>query len=246
MADSLIILAIVVLPGWISISANQRYYPRIIDRSAVMAWGLLFYHAAIVHAIGVGVFTVIVLVWHDYFLNTLQFDEILSLGPVEFMKKSPGVSLVVFGLYGLWILIGSAFSGVIDLPSKLTISIGRVASELRIAHEPMEEEPVWFRALNLDRRRERELNVQVLVRMKNGDIYEGSLHSYPILPDSEQSKDIRLGNSLLYPAGDTSSPIELNFSDYEGGGVLLNTTNVSSIEYILHDDYGEVSEGEAS
>lgn len=237
MVDSLIILAIVVLPGWISISANQRYYPRIVDRSTVMAWGLLFYHAAIVHLIGVAIATVIILIWQGYFLNTLELDHIIIGGPTEFAKKSPGVFLVVFGLYSLWMLIGSTLSGVIDLPSKLTIMTGRVASKLKVAPEPVEDEPVWYRALNLDRRRESELNVQVLVRMKNGDIYEGSLHSYPILPDSEQSKDIRLGNSVLYPKGNLSSPVELDFDDYEGGGVLLNTTNVSSIEYILHQGY---------
>ena len=246
MVNSIIILAIVVLPGWISITANPRYYPRIVDRSTVMAWGLLFYHAAIVHAIGVGVSIAIVLVWQDYFLNALQINEILANGPAEFTRISPGVSLVVYALYGLWMLVGSTLSGVIDLPSKLTISVGKVASKIKLAPEPVEPEPVWWRALILDRRPASELNVQVYVRMKNGDIYEGSLHSYPFLPDSEQSKDVRLGNSLYYPAGDTSSPIELDFDEYEGGGVLLNTANVSSIEYILHDDYGEVSESEAS
>ena len=73
--------------------------------------------------------------------------------------------------------------------------------------------------------------------MKNGDVYRGNLESYPILPDSEASKDIRLGDSVLYPGGDISSPIRLNFSIYDGGGVLLNTLNISSIEYILHDNY---------
>ena len=237
MVNSIIILAIVVLPGWISISANQRYYPRIVDRSTVMAWGLLFYHAAIVHIIGIGVFTAIALVWQGYFLDTLELDHLLTNGPAEFTKKSPGVSLIVFGLYSIWMLIGSTLSGVIDLPSKLTIGVGKAASNVKIAPEPVEAEPVWWRALILDRGREIELNVQVFVRMKNGDVYEGSLHSYPILSDYEQSKDIRLGNSLFYPAGDTSSPIELDFDDYEGGGVLLNTTNISSIQYILHKGY---------
>ena len=73
--------------------------------------------------------------------------------------------------------------------------------------------------------------------MKNGDIYAGNLESYPILPDSEESKDIRLGDSVRYPAGDFSSPVELDFSNYRGGGVLLNTVNISSIEYMFHQDY---------
>jgi hypothetical protein len=73
--------------------------------------------------------------------------------------------------------------------------------------------------------------------MKNGDVYVGSLHSYPILPDTARSKDFRLGDSVLYPGGDTSSPVEMYFSSLGGGGVLLNTANVSSIEYLYHDEY---------
>lgn len=73
--------------------------------------------------------------------------------------------------------------------------------------------------------------------MKNGDIYVGNLNSYPILPDSEDAKDLRLGDSIYYPLGDADAAEELNFSESGGGGVLLNTSNVSSIEYMYHDNY---------
>lgn len=239
MVNSIIILAIVVLPGWISLTANQRYHPRIVDRSTVMAWGLLFYHAAIVHVIGLAVSVSIVLLFQTYFLDTLHVDRILTDGPSEFTKKSLGTALVIFGAYTVWMIIGSTLSGVIDLPSRLTIGVGKAANKMRLAPEPTNDEIVWYSALNLDRMRgETELNIQVSVRMKNGDVYRGALHSYPILPDSEASKDIRLGNSVLYPNGNTDSPINLDFSRYEGGGVLLNTLNISSIEYVLHDNYG--------
>ena len=65
----------------------------------------------------------------------------------------------------------------------------------------------------------------------------GDLKSYPVLPQSEESRDVRLGDSIRYPGGDASSPVELEFSNYGGGGVLLNTKNISSIEYMFHDDY---------
>ena len=73
--------------------------------------------------------------------------------------------------------------------------------------------------------------------MKNGDIYVGNLDSYPILPDSADAKDVRLGDSVFYPAGDIDAAEELSFDKSGGGGVLLNTSNVSSIEYMYHDDY---------
>ena len=238
MVNSIIILAIVVLPGWISITANRRYYPRITDESSLMTWGMLFYHAAIVHVIGVAVVILAVLVFQGYFLDTLDIGRLLTKGPIEFTKETPGTALAMFSSYGLWMVVGSAMSGVIDLPSRLTDGIGKAMYKAKLAPRPMGDEPVWYSALNLDRKAgEKELNIQVSVRLKNGDVYVGDLESYPILPDSEASKDIRLGNSVLFPGGDISSPIALDFSRYDGGGVLLNTLNISSIEYILHDNY---------
>ena len=238
MVNSIIILAIVILPGWISITANRRYYPRISDESNLMTWGMLFYHAAIVHAIGIAVTALVTLSLQEYFLNTLDIDRLLPKSPAEFTREMPITALVLFASYGIWMIVGSALSGIIDLPSRLTDGIGKVMNKIKLAPAPMGDEPVWYNALNLDRKiGEKELNILVSVRMKNGNVYVGDLESYPILPDSEASKDIRLGKSVLYLDGDISSPIELEFSNYGGGGVLLNTLNVSSIEYILHDNY---------
>ena len=39
------------------------------------------------------------------------------------------------------------------------------------------------------------------------------------------------------PAGDIDAADELRFDESGGGGVLLNTSNVSSIEYMYHDNY---------
>ena len=239
MVNSIIILAIVVLPGWISISANQRYHARIVDRSTVMSWGILFYHAMIVHLIGVAIVAAVVFIRQDYFLGTLGLDRILTDGPADFTKESPGTAFSVFGCYSLWIVVGSTMSGIIDLPSKVTIGVGKVARILRLAPPPVSSnQPVWYRALNLDRQNKHKSNVQVRVYMKNSDIYVGDLESYPILPDSEESKDIRLGNSILYPRGDFDSGIELDFSNHVGGGVLLNTMNISSVQYMFHENYG--------
>ena len=240
MVNSLVILAIVVLPGWISMSVSQRYYPRIVDRSTVMTWGLLFYHAAIVHVLGSILFAVVLVALCVTGLYSFQVDQILSQGIADYTKESPTPVFVVSGLYVLWLLLGSTISGVVGLPWKSTDLVGAALTKMKLAPEPLVDEPVWFRALNLDRNGDPEIYVQVSVRMKNGDRYVGDLHSYPILPDSEKSKDIRLGRSVLYPnSSDSDDPIVLPFDDYEGGGVLLNTVNVSSIEYILHEGYDD-------
>ena len=237
MVNSLLVLAIVVLPGWLSITANRVYHPRVLDTSPMMLWGMMFYHAAVVHAIGVGIVAVATLIQEEFFLDTLGLVRVLTEGPADFTKASPRTGFGVFGAYTLWLFFASIASGIVDAPSRLTKATGWLLRTARLAPEPLPEEPIWYGALNVDRTTTSKANVQLRARMKNGDVYVGSLHSYPILSDTAISKDFRLGDSVLYPGGDTSSPVEMYFSKLGGGGVLLNTANVSSIEYLYHDEY---------
>lgn len=245
MVNSIIILAVIVLPGWVSISAAQLYHPSVMNRSTLMVWGMMFYHAAIVHIVGVGTVTAAALIWREYFVDALGLERVLTGGAVEFARDSPGTAFAVFGAYFLWMVAGSALSGVVNLPSRLTFAIGKVAQKARLVSEPVEEELIWHGALNMGRRRSGKSSVHVLVYMKDGGVYVGNLVSYPISHDSVESKDIRLGRSQWYPDGDLSSePIELDFANDEGG-VLLNTVNVNSIHYLLVDDYGDAGEESA-
>ena len=243
MVNSIIILAVIVLPGWVSISAAQLYHPRVMNRSTLMLWGMMFYHAAIVHIVGVGTVAAAALIWRGYFVDTLGLERVLTDGASEFARDSPGTAFAVFGAYFLWMVVGSALSGVVNVPSRLTFAIGKVAQKARLVDsEPVEDEPVWHGALNIDRIRSGKSSVHVLVYMKNGGVYVGNLVSYPTSPDSVESKDIRLGRSQWYPDGDLSSePTELDFANDEGG-VLLNTVNIKSIHYLLVDDYGDAGE----
>ena len=238
MVDSLLVLAIVILPGWLSITANRVYHPRVLDTSTIMMlWGMMFYHASVVHAIGIVIVATATLIQKEYFLGTLGLLRVLTEGPADFAKASPGIGFGLFGAYSLWLFFGSIASGIVDAPFRFTRGAGWLLRTARLAPEPLSEEPIWYSALNVDRTNTSKANVQLRVRMKNGDVYVGSLHSYPILPDIAKAKDFRLGDSVLYPGGDTSSPIEMYFSSLGGGGVLLNTANVSSIEYLYHDEY---------
>ena len=236
MLNSIIILAIIVLPGWLSISAAQLHHPRLIDRTGVMLWGMLFYHAVVVHAIGIVLFALPV-----YFFDTLSIQTILTDGAYAFASKSPGAALVLFGGYFLWMVIASVVSGVANLPTKFTYGVGWLLRKANLTNEPLHENSVWYRTLHQARkeaedRTQKEIHVYVSIRMKNGDVYEGALDSYPLnLPDSEEAKDIKLGNSILYPNGDESSPVYLEFSGEFSGGVLLNTANISSIQYLFQD-----------
>ena len=242
MVNSIIILAVILLPGWISISVAQRYHPRVFERTTLMVWGMMFYHAAVVHAIGLGTAAALAWAWRGYFLDTLGLDRVLTEGAAEFTRDSPGTAFAAFGAYFLWMVIGSAVSGVVDLPSRLTSSIGWVANKLHWAAIPREEESIWYRALNLDSGKSGEYSVvQVSIRMKNGDMYIGELKSYAIAPDTAESKDVWVGNHTFYPNDDPFSPIEMEFADDEGG-VLLNTANMYSVHYRLISDYDDIGE----
>ena len=237
MLDSILTLAVVVLPGWLSITANRLYRPTDVDshKSTVMEWGMVFFHAIVVNVIGAVI--VVSLLALLPALRTVGLEQILTEGPIAFAKTSPSTSFVVFGLYLLWLVIGSTISGTTNLPFGVIYGVGWLAHVARFAPDRLHEEPVWYSALTIDRNASGKSNVQFRVRMKNGDIYVGNLDSYPILPDSADAKDLRLGDSVFYPTGDTDAAEELNFSGSGGGGVLLNTSNVSSIEYVYHDNY---------
>jgi len=207
-----------------------------------MVWGTLFYHAVIVHILcGLSSLALILIVRLSS-MDTLDVWLLFTKGLVPYAKESPATVTIFSTWYVACMLFWSIVSGVADLPSKLTRVVGWVAEQVRLAPEPVEDEPIWYQALGLERRRSSDSRVQVKVVLKNGDVYIGQLLSYPILPDSEKSKDFRLGDSYYLPGGDVDEQVELSFSKNEsGGGVLLNTVNVSSIEYIVHKDYGNGS-----
>ncbi len=237
MLDSILTLAVIVLPGWLSITANRLYRPADAEnhKSTVMEWGMVFFHATVVNVIGVIVVAVVLTSRPE--LRNIGLDRILTEGPIAFVKASPSDGFIVYGLYLLWLVIGSTISGTANLPSGIIYTVGWLAHAVRLAPDRLQEDPVWYSAFTIDRRASGKSNVQLRVRMKNGDIYVGNLSSYPILPDSEDAKDLRLGDSIYYPAGDVDSAEELSFRENGGGGVLLNTSNVSSIEYMYHDNY---------
>ena len=158
------------------------------------------------------------------------------------MRAQPVIGFRLLAPYFLGLFVISILSGVIHLPSRAIALVAWIPEAAKWAPERLREDPVWYSALTLDRKGAQKSDVQLRVHMKGGDIYVGNLNSYPILPDSADAKDLRLGDSIFYPAGEIAAAEELSFSKSGGGGVLLNTSNVSSIEYIYHDDYVTVDQ----
>ena len=136
----------------------------------MMLWGMMFYHASVVHAIGIVVVTAATLIQEEFFLDTLGLVRVLTEGPADFTKASPGTGFGVFGAYTLWLFFASIASGIVDAPSRLTKATGWLLRTARLAPEPLPEEPIWYGALNVDRTTISKTNVQLRALMRNGDV----------------------------------------------------------------------------
>ena len=243
--DSILIVALVVLPGWVSITCSQLYNPRETERAALMQWGMLVYHAAVVHMFITALIVLSVIIWPGFFLDTLDVDFAVTDGISAYLKKLPTIGSTTMFVYVLVLVVASLISGIADVPLKLVSGVGTLARIVKLSDNPVSDVPLWYRAWEIDRELFRqdleavsstrdtvEVGIQMLVRMKNGDVYVGKLHEYQLKSDEGNSKDIMLGGEIiLWPSGDSSEEIVLSF-DQGSGGTLINSENISSIEYL--------------
>ena len=230
-----------------AVTCSRLYNPRETERAAMMQWGMLVYHAAVVHIIITGS---IVLCDGYLALNSWWTRSILTRvitgGISRYLETSSTTPFITIFVYLLILMVASLISGITDVPLKLVSGTGRLARLVRLADDPVNDVPLWYRAWEIDRasfkkhhleavsseHKPIEVGVQMLVRMKNGDVYIGKLHEYQLKSDEGNSKDIMLGEEVtLWPNGDTSKEVVLSF-DEGRGGTLINSENVSSIQYL--------------
>lgn len=247
MIESIFILIAIVLPGWLSVTASRLYHPHEIDKSAIMQWGMLVYHAVILHMIITLIPAIAVYVSSYFVAVPLLFDRALIDGslvsPADSSMAFDVVAIALGTAYILVMTFGAIVLGITDFPSQITRYIGSEMRERGAAKEELPRDPLWYVAWRLKREMEEHPNVQLLVRMKNSDVYIGLLYEYQFAPHPDGSRDIILaGDIILWPGGDASNEIDLSFDERGGGGVMLNSANISSIEYLYHGDDEEDEE----
>lgn len=246
MIESIFILIAIVLPGWLSVTASRLYHPHEIDKSAIMQWGMLVYHAVVLHVI-ITLLPAIAVYVSSYFVSVpLLFDRALIDGslvsPADSSMASDVVAIALGTAYILVMIFGSIVLGITDFPSQITSKIGSAMRERGAAKEELPRDPLWYVAWRLNREMAEKPNVQLLVRMKNSDLYTGQLYRYQFVPHLDGSRDIMLsGDIILWPRGDASDTVKLPFEEH-GGGVMLNSANISSIEYLYHGENEEDEE----
>ena len=237
MFEWVLVLAVIVLPGWLSVTASRLYYPLTTDKSAVMQWGTLVYHASISHVIISGLFALFVFGLSYCVSIPLPFDSTLSNGQLDFEAEFSMWLFLVIGCYAIVMIFGSTLLGVTNVPSRITHRIARCSSYFSSNRKILPDEPLFYQAWELGRQElGDDTTVQVRAQMKNGDLYVGQLYRYEFVSDINGSRDIMLVDPIvLFPAGDASKMMNIDFNDSTdetiGGGVLLNTENISSIVY---------------
>ena len=237
MFEWVFVLAVIVLPGWLSVTASRLYYPLTSDKSAVMQWGTLVYHASVSHVIISGLFALIVFGLSYCVSIPLPFDNILSNGKIDFEAEFSMWLFLTTGCYAIVMIFGSTLLGVTNIPSRITNRIAKSSSYFSPDRKMLPDEPLFYQAWELSRRELGDnTTVQVRAQMKNGDLYVGQLYRYEFVIDIDGSRDIMLVDPIvLFPKGDADKMMEFDFSDSSdetiGGGVLLNTENISSIVY---------------
>ncbi len=234
--ESILILIAIILPGGLSRIVMRRYHPSVDYRSNLLEWSTIIYHATIVHIIGI--WYVVVALWISMMIEERSFVIPIIL-PRDLFESLFNSHVIVTLSWLLILMSVSVLSGIYDLPSKITHLIARIVRRGEQNPKPLLDQSIWFKALDQDREAKHKEYVLVRIRMKNGDEYTGPLQHFPIVPDSNSEKDITLAGTVRFTSKDSSEDEIYEFGDE--GGVLLNTGNISSLEYV-YDDMEPASE----
>ncbi len=228
--DSILILIIVLLPGGLSITVTRLYHPSVSDKSTLIEWSMLLYHATIAHLISVMLPTIIMSCWQSVTESTLKIEVFLA---DDLTQPSDDVLLPKIVGYVVLLVVASVLSGIFDFPSMVTRGIAWVFGQGKGERKPLYDEPIWYKSLSVEREAAGFSNVVVRARMKNGDVYIGSLDYYAISADSDNAKDLVLKGPVRYSRNGSEDYTLLPLGDE--GGVLLNSSNISSLEYLYHN-----------
>ena len=243
---------LLVLPGFLAYSFALARRADPAGRSPLWQLAEILKYSVYVHLAGV------VLVFGVPWLLDLLFevenhlDELPGMGPQEFLSSYFAEGVLLFTLYPLYVVVGATLMGAYDLPSRTESSIIRAVSATTRAigsvpglgwvgppKPSYPEEPIWYLTFNTETHGFASVRPLLLVRMKRGDVYYGEIASYPLLPDSQMEKDFLISKARFYPGGDPEDEHVLDEVD-GGGTVLLNTSEVSSIE-VYYDSPEESS-----
>ena len=238
-------ILILVLPGFLSYRSalSRRADPS--RRSVLWQLAQMLEYSVYVHLLGIGLVFAIEALLHAIWHVDTHLDELSSRRPHEFLNEYFVEGTLLFTLYPLYVVVAAVLMGAYALPHVFATAIVRIGglvvstvsrlpwmSWMKLPMPDFPVEPIWYKTFNVATDGFQQSSPEVVVIMKRGDMYYGRLESYPILPDSESSKDFLITDAKYAPAGLGRS---FELSNQEGGGtVLLNSPNVDSIQAGLY------------
>ena len=199
-------------------------------------------YSVYIHLLGVGLVFAVAAIVESIFAVQTHLSALVADDPQDFFKSNFAEGVLLFTLYPFYVIVASVLLGAYNVPHLVATGLVRVISALaqsvgkvrgfRWIKPPSPDfpvEPVWYKAFHVATDGFERYRPEVVVKMKRGDTYYGVLESYPLLPDTEDSKDFLINYVRYVPAGYTGAPYDLNLG-VNGSSVLLNSGDVDSIQ----------------
>ena len=221
------ILLLFLLPGFMSYRFAVWNRPDPDKPSYLWQLAEMLEHAFYIH------FAAVLVALLSFLISMLLFDvenyiEVFIFtgfqeGLLPWMREHSLVSACCVVGYGFYVVIASVICGRWDIPRRVYGVVLWVIRSRSAAHFP--QVSVWYQAMRGGG--STSTSPAVRVNMKNGEVYDGCLLTYPLVPDTCSEKDIIIGRAIHHRLDGTSTDLTV----LDGRGiVLLNTVNISSIQ----------------
>lgn len=228
---------LLILPGFLvyRFAITRRADPA--ARSILWQTAEILQYSVYVHIVGVGLLFGLLFVLGHFGVES-HLKELPGKSPDKFLEKHFIEGTLLFTLYPVYVVLSATIMGAYDTPNwianlieRTTAFIARRIPWIRPPQPAYSQQPIWYDAFHTMPRRSgrNPALIRLLVKMKQGDIYDGFLESYPILPDEQREKDLLLKWTWYYQDGNLNNARLLSVRDGIGA-VLLNTAEVESIQ----------------
>ena len=163
--------------------------------------------------------------------------ELPPLGVERYFYTYPAEATILLLGYAVYVVVVAELMGAYQIPAHVANGPSRIAAwasgRLNWLPRPSPtnpENPVWHDIFGESTAGHDERRPQVFTRMKSGDGYLGELATYPLVADDVSDKDFSIANAQYFPVAKPGQVFDLAQNDSGGGTVLLNTSNVESIQ----------------
>ena len=227
---------ILILPGFLSYRSALARSADASRRTSLWQLSAMLEYSVYIHALGVSLFLAASGLTSLLSTVELHYGEVPREGIAAYLSSYPSEAALSLVVYLAYVIVAAELMGAFQAPHRVAGYVSRIAGvpsgKIPLYPRPAPanpEQPVWYEAFHEATNGFVDGRPQVLVRMKSGDWYHGELAAYPIVADDAPHKDFSISKAR-YAQADSDGTVH-SLADQAGGGtVLLNTSNVESIQ----------------